>query len=78
MDTSYKNSVGLSVTVTERCFVKNNRHSLVYFKDTGFVTLNSLNNDEIEYLKIKILIRASRRISELFVPLSFLFLLKCF
>ena len=33
----HKNSVGLTVTMTEKCFVKNNCHSLVYCKGTGYV-----------------------------------------
>ena len=40
-----KNSVGLTVTMTEKCFAKNNSHSLVYCKDTGYVTMKSLNNE---------------------------------
>ena len=49
----HKNSVGLTVTMTEKCFVKNNCHSLVYCKDTGYVTLKSLNNEEIECLRLR-------------------------
>ena len=35
-------------------FVENNSHSLVYCKDTGCkdVTLESLNNEEIEFLRL--------------------------
>ena len=49
----HKNSIGLIVTITEKCFVKNNCHSLVYCKDTGYVTLKSLNNKEIECLRLR-------------------------
>ena len=49
----HKNSIGLIVTITEKCFVKNNCHSLVYCKDTGYVTLMSLNNEEIECLRLR-------------------------
>ena len=49
----HKNSVGLTVTMTEKCFVKNNCHSLVYCKDTGYVTLKSLNSEEIECLRLR-------------------------
>ena len=49
----HKNSVGLTVTMTLKCFVKNNCHSLVYCKDTSYVTLKSLNNEEIECLRLR-------------------------
>ena len=49
----HKNSVGLTVAMTEKCFVKNSCHSLVYCKDTGYVTLKSLNNEEIECLRLR-------------------------
>ena len=52
----HKNLVGLIVTMTEKYFVKNNCHSFVYCKE--HVTLKSLNNEEIECLKL----RVSRRI----------------
>ena len=39
--------------MTEKCFVKNNCYSLVYCKDTGYVTLKSLNNEEIECLRLR-------------------------
>ena len=49
----HKNSVGLTVTMTEKCFVKNNCHSLVYCKDTGYVTSKSLNSEDIECLRLR-------------------------
>ena len=49
----HKNSIGLTVTMTEKCFVKNNCHSLVCCKDTGYVTLKSLNNEKIEWLRLR-------------------------
>ena len=48
-----KNSVGVTVTMAEKCFVKNNYHSLVYCKDTGYVTLKSLSNEDIECLRLR-------------------------
>ena len=39
--------------MTEKCFVKNNCHSLVNCKDTGYATLKNLNNEEIECLRLR-------------------------
>ena len=49
----HKNLVGLTVTMTQKCFVKNKCHSLVYCKDTGYITLKSLNSEEIECLRLR-------------------------
>ena len=49
----HTNSVGLTVTMSEKCFVKINYYSLVYCKDTGYVTLKILNNEEIECLRLR-------------------------
>ena len=38
-----KNSVGLTIAMNEKCFVKNN----CYSKHTGYVVLKSLNNEAI-------------------------------
>ena len=45
--------------MTEKCFVRNNSHSLVYCKDTGYVTLKSLNNEKDCMSEIKIWIIVS-------------------
>ena len=55
--------------MTEKCFVRNSSHSLVYCKDTGYVTLKSLNNEKDWMSEIKIWIIVSWRIWDLFVPL---------
>ena len=49
----HNNSAGLTETMTEKSLVKNSCHDLVYCKDTGYVKLKSLNNEEAECLKLR-------------------------